>query len=594
MAKEPNIKLAPEHKPKIRKSVAFIESEAAREAVKIEVRLSKIEEVWRKFEEVQEGIELLNLDERGDLIDEAVADRNANERAAFEEQYLELEANAQAKLRVAKAENDSFLSLIHNNRSLSAIQKFQYLRSSLKGEALQILNSLNTSVQNYDIEWELLVKRYENKRLIINTHTKELLEFPVVSKESTASLRTFIDHIRTHTRALRSLGQPVEQWDTLLIYLASTRLDYNTRRDWEVTISKREQQNMPTMEELLNYLGERCSTLEMLDKGKLKQELYKQATQKNIGSEKRVALVATSAEKCAFYEGDHFLYKCEEFLKLSETKRREEVMQRGLCLNCLRKGHLAKTCKSTRCRNCSKSHNTLLHVESRQPSSQPEGTSKTQSVGLHSACRSIMEVAENKQQTTLKSEGSLINAGETAMATYCSRKSISHVMLSTAQVYVCDVYGNQKRSRVLLDPGSQSNLVTSSLIRLKLSTTKENVPISGINRSQTRVQQSARIKLKSMYNNFSTTLDCLILPTITEKIPQIKLNAILNLPEDGQLADPAYGTPGEIDLLIRAGLFWSLMRMGHIKQEKDQPTLIETQLGWILGGEIINSQGIPA
>lgn len=35
---------------------------------------------------------------------------------------------------------DSFTSLIHDNRKLSAIQKFQYLRSTLKDEALQAHN----------------------------------------------------------------------------------------------------------------------------------------------------------------------------------------------------------------------------------------------------------------------------------------------------------------------------------------------------------------------------------------------------------------------------------------------------------------------
>ncbi|KYN13169.1 hypothetical protein ALC57_14645 [Trachymyrmex cornetzi] len=170
-----------------------MESEAARDTVKIEVRLKKIQEIWNKFQEIQEGIELLNLNENGDTINVEIANKNTTERAAFEEQYLNLEASAQTKLRAIQSEGvdegnaqanlqavgnhvgqarinvklpvlnlptfegqydqwllfkDSFKSLIHNNRNLVAIQKFQYLRSSLKGETLQVLNALNASAEN--------------------------------------------------------------------------------------------------------------------------------------------------------------------------------------------------------------------------------------------------------------------------------------------------------------------------------------------------------------------------------------------------------------------------------------------------------------
>ncbi|XP_011860315.1 PREDICTED: uncharacterized protein LOC105557632 [Vollenhovia emeryi] len=48
---------------------------------------------------------------------------------------------------------DMFNSIIHSNRDLSATQKFHYLRSSLKGEASEVVSSLEISGNNYADAW---------------------------------------------------------------------------------------------------------------------------------------------------------------------------------------------------------------------------------------------------------------------------------------------------------------------------------------------------------------------------------------------------------------------------------------------------------
>jgi len=109
---------------------------------------------------------------------------------------------------------DAFISLIHDNRKLTAIQKFQYLRSSVKDEALQVISSLNTTIENYEIIWDLLKGHYKNKKLIINNHLTRLLEFLQITKHKTLKLV----HIRTYLKALKVLGQPVNQWDSTVIF----------------------------------------------------------------------------------------------------------------------------------------------------------------------------------------------------------------------------------------------------------------------------------------------------------------------------------------------------------------------------------------
>ncbi|XP_063922662.1 uncharacterized protein LOC135137054 [Zophobas morio] len=58
--------------------------------------------------------------------------------------------------------NDTFCSLIDQNNSLNNCQKFHYLKSSLKGEALATIDALTISVDNYKSAYDLLRKRYNN------------------------------------------------------------------------------------------------------------------------------------------------------------------------------------------------------------------------------------------------------------------------------------------------------------------------------------------------------------------------------------------------------------------------------------------------
>ncbi|XP_072764624.1 uncharacterized protein [Anoplolepis gracilipes] len=62
---------------------------------------------------------------------------------------------------------DLFESLIDSNAALPNVQKLHYLRSALAGEAAKVINALEITNDNYTLAWNLLKKRYENKRLIV-------------------------------------------------------------------------------------------------------------------------------------------------------------------------------------------------------------------------------------------------------------------------------------------------------------------------------------------------------------------------------------------------------------------------------------------
>ncbi|XP_030763136.1 uncharacterized protein LOC115887778 [Sitophilus oryzae] len=158
---------------------------------------------------------------------------------------------------------DTYRSLIHNSNSLSKIEKFWYLKSCLKGDAANLLTSLEVSEANYDKAWSLLSDRYENKRAIIQTHLKSFFEMPVITKESHIALRNLIDTSSQHLRSLESLGLPIEHWDTILIYQITSKLDLITRKGWE-DYSLKLPTDTPAFDELISFLNDKCQVLESI------------------------------------------------------------------------------------------------------------------------------------------------------------------------------------------------------------------------------------------------------------------------------------------------------------------------------------------
>ena len=79
-------------------------------------------------------------------------------------------------IRNGKALLDSFKAAIHSSATLSNIDKFNYLRCYVAGEALNTIEGVSLTIGNYGKALELLEDRYGNKQAIITAHVKNLLK----------------------------------------------------------------------------------------------------------------------------------------------------------------------------------------------------------------------------------------------------------------------------------------------------------------------------------------------------------------------------------------------------------------------------------
>jgi hypothetical protein len=441
---------------------------------------------------------------------------------------------------------NTFDSMIHERNDLTNIQKFHYLKSSVKGEAQKLIVHLAITHDNYITAYNLLKSRFENKRIIVQQHVNTIINLPQVTKGSPASLRQLLDGLSTNLSILQNLDIPVQSWDIILIQLMLSKLDYQSRREWETSCKTT---NIPTLKEFSDTLTNHCLTLEALSdsqKGKSSTIEKPKQSQKSFVSVKN----ETTTKKCLYCnKSNHYLYQCKEFLSLAVSNRIDQINKRKLCKNCLRTNHDSDSCKGGYCRVCgSNTHNTLLHKDT------------------------------SEQLDEINNDVNVLNSSTTLPI---------NVILSTALVQVQDKAGNFTQLRALLDSGSQSNFITESALKmLNLPSYDTNITLSGVNNSHSKVNKSTTLIFKSNFNKFQVSVKCLVLPKITQNIPASPLvYDTFKIPSNIKLADPTFNKPGPIDLLLGNELFWKVLCVGKVQLGPAKRLIAQnTQLGWILGG----------
>ncbi|XP_071056914.1 uncharacterized protein [Onthophagus taurus] len=128
---------------------------------------------------------------------------------------------------------DLFNSLIHDNLAMTPIVKFQYLLTSLKGEAFSLLKGLPMTTANYIVAYNTLKGRYQNKRYLATLYFHEIIHLKSLKDESAKSVRHLTDFFNENVEGFRQLGFPVKEWDFLLLNLLLQKLTDSLRASFE-------------------------------------------------------------------------------------------------------------------------------------------------------------------------------------------------------------------------------------------------------------------------------------------------------------------------------------------------------------------------
>jgi len=181
-----------------------------------------------------------------------------------------------------------------------------------------------------------------------------------------------------------------------------------------------------------------------------------------------------------------------------------------------------------------------------------------------------------------------VSASSTLSINAHAATSTVQVLLTTAIVLAANVNGNMIPCRALLDSGSKTNFITEKLAQtLKLKRVKIEHSINGIGETSQRVTSAVWGSIKSrMNNNYTLNLRMLVVPKITGHLPNKKVSAMYNIPENIKLADSLFYTPQKIDILIGAEHFFDILCEGKIRTNPSGPLYQKTGFGWIASGPV--------
>lgn len=477
-----------------------------------------------------------------------------------------------------------FNSLIHENNSISAIEKFQYLISSLKGDPLAIVKKLPVVGTNYPIALKELTDRYQNTRRLVSGYWNEIYNLPSYIPDNASSIRGLLNTLNENLSALETLQMPVEEWSFLLFDLIYKKLDKKLCTKFEDELESKDK--VPEFGQLKDFLTNHCLALENIESASNKSQNSNNGSQcssknnSNFNSQNKRKLNTLVAgfnnNLCTLCKNaNHKLYLCPQFLKKEPHDRYVYAKQNNLCLNCLSSSHMVQFCTSSYSCRCGKKHSHLLHFVKNSTSSKniPSNDSIAPNLGKIDALPSI----------------SGNNSGESSATNLFSDTENYTVLLSTLQINVLDATGNPVTVRCILDSGSQINVVTNSLVqKLKLNSINSTNNIQGLSNLTLRSNGMTNLTVLSPDKQIENIkLQAVILPKVCSEMPQVKLSSknwdyIKNL----KLADPTFDIPGPIDVLLGNPIFALILRDGKIEGGKDQPVALNTIFGYILLGHI--------
>lgn len=444
----------------------------------LRLRCNKMRDLSCNFEEIQSQIEMLDEDTSKQMEEREATENNffnliARAQSLLEyfenQQKVESSSNTSSKcynvklspIKIAPfngsphlwlAFRDMYLSLIHNNEHIDNISKFHYLKSYLEGPAILVIDSVTVSSDNYAIAWNLLCERYDNKRLLINEHIKCLFSIEQLTRESYSGIRNLVDVLSKNLNALNSLGEPTDKWNTLIIYMASAKLDGVTARAWE---EYRSNKDSPTLEEFYSFLRQRATVLETVNASKISTN--KRHSLPNTSMKSFYSSASSSPIKlCPICkQKDHKVYECTIFKSMPVDERISKLTVLKLCSNCLRSGHQAYQCRLGGCRICYKKHNTLIHKQNSVQSLQTNQINN-----------------ENKDTIESHLPSPTNSSPSSSTSITMSATSSGQALLSTALVKIRS--NDQIHTlRALLDCGSQSSFITDKAQR-KIGSLSQN------------------------------------------------------------------------------------------------------------------------
>ena len=99
---------------------------------------------------------------------------------------------------------------INSLTTLTSVQKFSYLKTTLEGEPSTLIANLEMTAANYNSALEILKDGYDDKQRIIEAHYRKLLNLDPKT-EGYTHLKQFFDNVALHICGLEARNKKKEE-----------------------------------------------------------------------------------------------------------------------------------------------------------------------------------------------------------------------------------------------------------------------------------------------------------------------------------------------------------------------------------------------
>ncbi|XP_075162826.1 uncharacterized protein LOC142235455 [Haematobia irritans] len=469
---------------------------------------------------------------------------------------------------------DMFTAVYGNHPKLTKAQKLYHLRNKTKGPAGAIVKRYPLCDENFDLAWNALRSRYENKRVLVDNQLKILFNIPNATVETSETIQRIQSTVNDCLATLKTLSVNVDHWDPILIYLISTKLPDKTLSLWEESLKTHNE--LPMWSQLDAFLINRFEIVERLSSIRSTKDKYSGGMQKaqTYSSQERLN------SSCPLGNSDHSIRICPKFRRFSEQERIDFAFKNKLCNNCLSPNHSKQKCTSKNtCIICHKMHHSLLHLNRSDGKNQSSDPVENRS--SHPGNKPERQALDNIPSSS--------NQNSQVHSNFASNDEV--ILLRTALVQI-DIRGELFTARALIDPGSQRTFVTEKLMKLlRIPSKIAQFEIYGIGGKNQTANKECEICLYSYRYDLRFSVNAIVLPKVTQHLPAMSFT-IPNSHrlEDIDLADPNFNKSAQIDLVLGNDSERFINMEGVRKNVCGNTSAYNTVFGWVLSGPMKSEQ----
>ncbi|KYQ59875.1 hypothetical protein ALC60_01070 [Trachymyrmex zeteki] len=209
---------------------------------------------------------------------------------------------------------DLFKSIVMENNDLSDVEKFHYLKMSLTGEPAQQLKNIPITSENLKRSWEILMTRYDNKRVQIDAQLSALFAIRKLKTAGATKIKKLLGDVKEALDALETLECPVKSWDHIIVFMIVRKLDVESLKEWETTLGAKS--TSPSFSDLEQFLVGRVQTLESIERVMMPfKQPASNSTSVRSQSNARAYAATAAVQQCAVCSSGHYIASCLKYLE---------------------------------------------------------------------------------------------------------------------------------------------------------------------------------------------------------------------------------------------------------------------------------------